>query len=145
MTAEKRDSSMTHVQEIHDERKRQVDVEGWTPEHDDAHDDAQMLRAAVLYYHHATRPADWPLAMRADGAPVGWPWEAAGWKPKDPRRTLIVAGALCLAERERIYRRYGRMTQGFAYLGTTNPNRACVGHVDQKLQLIIDALKRHDG
>lgn len=136
---------MTHVQEIHAERKRQIEVEGWTPDHDDKHDDAQMLRAAVIYYHHATRPADWPLALRADGAPLGWPWNAKWWKPKEPRRNLIIAGGLCIAERERILRQHDRLTKGFAYFRTTNPDRPLTGHVDQKLGLILDALKRVDG
>lgn len=137
---------MTDIQELHTERRRQIDVEGWTPEHDDKHDDAEMLRAAVIYYHHATRPADWPLPLREDGAPQGWPWAAKWWKPeKGPRRCLIIAGALCLAERERIIRRHARLSQGFAYLGAETPEPAHVGHVDQKLQLILGALKRVPG
>lgn len=136
---------MTHVEEIHEERKRQIEVEGWTADHDDSHVDAEMLRAAVIYYHHATRPADWPLVLRADGAPVGWPWDRKWWKPKEqPRRNLIIAGGLCIAERERILRRQARLTQGFAYFRTTNPDRPYTGHVDQKLGLILDALKRVD-
>lgn len=137
---------MTHTEEIHAERNRQVYVEGWTPEHDDEHVDAEMLQAAVLYYHHATRPADWPLPLRADGAPAGWPWDRKWWKPKEQQRhTLIVAGALCLAERERIIRRHKRLTAGFAYFRTTNPDPAYTGHVDQMLMLVLDALKRVDG
>lgn len=141
-------SSKTDIQEVHAERARQIAVEGWSPEHDDKHADAEMLRAAVIYYHHATRPADWPLALRADGSPVSWPWDREWWKPeKGPRRCLIVAGALCLAERERIMRRHDRLSDGFRYFRTTNPDRPYVGHVDQKLQLVFEALKRfpHDG
>jgi hypothetical protein len=31
------------------ERQRQIDVEGWTPEHDDAHDDGSLALAAICY------------------------------------------------------------------------------------------------
>lgn len=36
--------------------------------------------------------------------PRGWPWGSSWWKPKDPRRDLVRAGALILAEIERIDR-----------------------------------------
>ena len=107
------------------ERKRQIEVEGWTPEHDDAHADGEMLTAAVLYYAHAKRqPNDPPMGMKADGAPLGWPWEACWWKPKTPARDLARAGALCLAERDRLRR----------------ARHSWIGHVDQKLRLITKAL-----
>ncbi len=109
------------------ERKRQIEDEGWTPEHDDQHGDGEMLTAAVIYYQSSGalkilgEPV--PLAMRADGAPLGWPWDAEWWRPKSPKRDLVRAGALCLAERERLRRK-----------------KAWFGHVDQKLDLIIAAL-----
>lgn len=37
------------------ERQRQISVEGWTPEHDDQHDDGSLLQAAVFYYQNAVR------------------------------------------------------------------------------------------
>ena len=109
------------MQKIHAERKRQIEEEGWTPEHDAQHDGGEMLRAAVLYYAHAK---DEPMTLREDGAPIGWPWEAKSWKPKDRERDLVRAGALCLAERERLRRIRG----------------SYCGHVDQKLLLIVEAL-----
>lgn len=33
-----------------------------------------------------------------------WPWQRKWWKPKDPRRDLVRAGALIIAEIERIDR-----------------------------------------
>jgi hypothetical protein len=126
---------MTPMQEIRAERKRQIEVEGWTTQHDDQHDNGAMLRAAVIYYQHSARK-DMPLQMREDGAPIGWPWEAKWWKPKDDRRNLVRAGALCLAERERIRRRHAR-DKGASILSV---NDGYVGHVDQKLSLIIEAL-----
>lgn len=85
---------------IHAERRRQVDVEGWSPEHDDAHDGGELAMAGNLYRMHA----EGRCSMRMDGAPMGWPWDAAWWKPKDPIRDLVRAGALYLAEQERLRR-----------------------------------------
>lgn len=128
---------MTPMQEIHMERHRQIEVEGWTIEHDDAHADGEMLRAAVLYYLHAAKPEFFP-SLRPDGAPLGWPWEARWWKPKDPHRDLIRAGALCLAERERL-RRTKRT------IHWTDASTPYVGHVEQKLSQIVDAIDRLPG
>lgn len=106
------------------ERERQVTEEGWTPEHDDEHMGGEMLRAAVIYFQHAAHK-DFPLAMNADGSPMGWPWEAKWWKPKTPEQDLIRAGALCVAERDRIKRK--------------SP-KSYVGHIDFRLTLITEAL-----
>ena len=44
--------------------------------------------------------------MTVMGAPFGWPhtWDASWWKPKDRRRDLVRAGALIIAEIERLDR-----------------------------------------
>lgn len=130
----------TAMSEIAAERRRQVEIEGWSPEHDDTHSDGEMLRAAVIYYQHGARK-DMPLTMREDGAPMGWPWDAEWWKPRDARRDLVRAGALCVAEKERIIRRHN---QHIAM--EVNLLHECTGphtrHVDQKLRLIEAALNR---
>lgn len=83
------------------ERKRQVDVEGWTPEHDDRHRDHEMLAAAYSYIRKAW--ASPRVEMRVP--PSSWPWEASWWKPSaDPIRNLIKAGALIAAEIDRLQR-----------------------------------------
>ncbi|MGY0711770.1 MazG-like family protein [Azospirillum argentinense] len=88
----------TVLDEIGGERRRQIEAEGWTPEHDDQHGDGQMARAAACYAMNAARP-------KADGGvPVAWPWADAWWKPKDARRDLVRAGALIVAELERLDR-----------------------------------------
>lgn len=92
--------------EILAERKRQIEVEGWSPDHDDQHDDGSLLTAAVHYLWHGTDKA---APLREDGAPMGWPWAVEWWKPKDRRRNLIRAGALCLAENERRTRAIERL------------------------------------
>lgn len=83
------------------ERRRQIDAEGWTPEHDDTHDEGEMLKAAIIYLWWETDKA---APLRDDGSPVGWPWACEWWKPKDRRSNLIRAGALCLAEEDRLAR-----------------------------------------
>ena len=86
------------AQDVIAERERQQTVEGWTHEHDDKHTDGEMAQAAACY----------ALARRAvscDGLPM-WPWNR-WWKPKDRRRDLVRAGALILAEIERLDRAAG--------------------------------------
>jgi len=94
---------MTARDLIFAERRRQIEVEGWTPEHDDAHTEGELLRAAILYHRHGT---GWGIPYHADGTPRWWPWEPKWWKPKDRRSDLIRAGALCLAEEERLSRKF---------------------------------------
>lgn len=88
------------VAEIAAERRRQVEVEGWTPEHDDSHRAGEMAIAASCYARHA---ADGIGRLTYRNAPPAgpWPWGWAWWKPKDPRRDLIRAAALLVAEIER--------------------------------------------
>lgn len=87
------------------ERRRQVEAEGWTPEHDDQYDNGELSRAAAAYAHHSTRPKDRRHSMAEVGAwPSYWPWDVKWWKPTEPRRDLVKAGALILAEIERLDR-----------------------------------------
>lgn len=54
-------------------------------------------------------------ARRAKEVPEGWPWDDVWWKPKDPRTNLVKAGALILAEIERMDRSFtARAKQGGA-------------------------------
>lgn len=78
------------------ERQRQVEQEGWTPEHDDQWADGELARAAACYAHD---PRPFNIVP-----PKDWPWDEAWWKPSDRRRDLVKAGALILAELERIDR-----------------------------------------
>jgi hypothetical protein len=84
---------------IHAERQRQIDKEGWTYEHDAEHSDGALLAAALSYLHFGTEKAG-PLNER--GIPVSWPWEDEWFKPKDRVSNLVRAGALCLAEDNRL-------------------------------------------
>lgn len=88
---------MTVLDEIAAERARQIESEGWTPEHDDEHDDGALARAAACYAVGFI-----PRESTALGAlyPL-WPWDKKWWKPKSPRRNLVRAAALIVAEIER--------------------------------------------
>ena len=79
------------------ERQRQMSAEGWTPEHDDEHEIGELARAAACYAANAT-------GFRLQSRLNIWPWDREWWKPTTPRRDLIKAGALILAEIERIDR-----------------------------------------
>ncbi|TXU12642.1 hypothetical protein D4N06_23845 [Klebsiella pneumoniae] len=85
------------------ERKRQVMTEGWTPEHDDQHVNFEMAIAGGLY---AISAVDSHHKLR-NSAPSAWPWDRKWWKPDGPRRDLVKAGALILAEIERLDRAAG--------------------------------------
>ncbi len=81
------------------ERRRQVDVEGFTSTHDDiTYNGGELAAAAGSYALHAHD-------RRLDLAPAWWPWTRAWWKPGTPRQMLVKAGALILAAIEQIDRR----------------------------------------
>lgn len=92
------------------ERIRQVEAEGWTSEHDDQHSRGEMASAAGVYAL-AAGSTDYRWVLR--GSPPNdylaaalelWPWDRSWFKPKDRRRDLVKAGALILAEIERLDR-----------------------------------------
>lgn len=76
------------------ERRRQIEIEGWTPEHDDKHDDGEMAVAAACY----------ALGKDQIGAYILWPWNGRWWKPRDLRSNYVRAAALLLAEIEKLDR-----------------------------------------
>lgn len=88
------------------ERQRQQSVEGWMPEHDDEHCNGELAMAAVCYINETG------TVNRNGGKPWGWPWDASWWKPNARRRNLVKAGALILAEIERIDRAAGIGVKG---------------------------------
>jgi hypothetical protein len=88
--------------ELVEERLRQISSEGFDTAHDDEHHYNQLARAAACY----ANPIGWNPsgAIGAENLPMGWPWHATWWKPKDRERDLIRAGALIIAELERLMR-----------------------------------------
>lgn len=89
------------IADIAAERRRQVEVEGWSPEHDDSHQPGELARAGGCYAWCAFDRLHW---RSAGLEPSAWPWDANWWKPQNPRRDLVRAGALILAEIERLDR-----------------------------------------
>lgn len=88
--------------DVQAERRRQVEAEGWTPEHDDEHDNGEMARAAACYaLAGSSAPNDGTAALLVS---LAWPWDEQWWKPSTARRDLVKACALALAEIERLDR-----------------------------------------
>lgn len=99
------------AQDVLAERQRQINAEGWTPQHDAEHWRGEMALAAACYASNAAAwakyggelPAGRYVELSAPG--FRWPWAPEWWKPKDQRRDLIRAAALLLAEIERLDRK----------------------------------------
>lgn len=96
---------------VNAERHRQVHVEGWDAAHDDEHTDRSLALVAALY---AT-----PIALTNFAGNDPWPWRYVDddlqsrtppsncWDKRnqhDERRRLVIAGALVVAELERLDR-----------------------------------------
>lgn len=96
------------------ERQRQIEAEGWTSDHDDAHRQEQIAHAAACYAI-PPRMRGWlgPMVMN-----TLWPWDSRWWKPTakkgkgfahdhegDRVSELVKAGALIAAEIDRLQRK----------------------------------------
>lgn len=95
------------VRDLLTERRRQVQEEGYTLERDDKYTEGQLASAASSYAFWAD-----PRGGSLDGhldyinakTPACWPWGPEQWKPANQRLMLIKAGALILAELDRLDR-----------------------------------------
>lgn len=114
---------MSIIEEIAAERTRQIEVEGWTPDHDDSHPGGQIGQAAACYAasESVSFTDNYGRALLPDGTPrpftrlelrqswsyspaLRWPWDYRWFKIKGRRSNLIRAAALLVAEIERIDR-----------------------------------------
>ena len=86
------------IKDVLSERRRQIEAEGWTPEHDDEHTGFELARAGACYAEYGNWPA------HSEIPPNSWPWSATWWKPTSYRQNLVKAAALILAEIERLDR-----------------------------------------
>jgi hypothetical protein len=77
------------------ERARHGGEEGFTLAHDDQHTDGSLAVAGACY----------ALVDARDTIGGAWPWDFRWWKPTTPRRNLVKACALILAEIERLDRK----------------------------------------
>lgn len=92
----------TGIDIIREERQRQLEVEGWTAEHDAEHVNGELAIAAVCY----ALPAHLRAYRNNNFAPTPslWPWEDEYWKPspEDRIHELAKTGALIAAEIDRL-------------------------------------------
>ena len=91
------------VADIAAERQRQIDSEGCSPEYDDKYATGEMALAAACYALSAGNHEAAPVALE-EAMFDCWPWSRSWWKPTSSRRDLVKAGALIVAEIERIDR-----------------------------------------
>lgn len=109
---------MTGAEYILEERKRQIEEEGWTAEHDDEYTEGQLVDAACCYALFSAsgymkglreiRRRHFDRFLKI--LDIYWPWDRKWWKPSCTDdingRILecIKAGALMAAEIDRLKR-----------------------------------------
>ncbi|BCA04061.1 DUF7220 family protein [Bradyrhizobium diazoefficiens] len=95
------------MQAVIAERFRQIEQEGWSTTHDDAHPVGELAAAGSCYAIMPTwrRRADDDFGREP---PIVWPWSLEWWKPQGNRRDLVRAAALVVAEGEKFDRNRGR-------------------------------------
>lgn len=91
------------------ERSRQIQAEGYSPDKDDGYVNGHLARAAATYALPNQQRLESPYTYHTDEGkhvPCMWPWGAKSWKPtpNDRLREVVKAGALLLAEAERLIR-----------------------------------------
>ena len=97
---------MTGAELIAAERKRQIEEEGWSAEHDDRLAKGQLAKAAMCY---CMEPGD-DVDNDNKVPPEEWPLKRKLWKPTPGNRIreLVKAGALAAAEIDRLLRKEGK-------------------------------------
>lgn len=94
---------MSPLSRIAAERRRQIEVEGYTTAHDDEHGAKELAAAGGCYAIF--------LGSKNYGSgfaqPVQWPWSPHEFKPTTPDRDLEKAGALIVAAMEALDRAEG--------------------------------------
>ncbi|SHL08490.1 hypothetical protein [Halomonas caseinilytica] len=99
--------------DVYHERMRQLSTEGFSHERDDGYVNGQLGFAAASYAYAASLPERFRGRVTGiysiDNDPIlrdMWPatWSKKWWKPSDRRHDLVKAGALILAEIERLDR-----------------------------------------
>lgn len=112
------------------ERKRQIEIEGWSLVGDIVRQrNGRLAAAAACYAMPRDRLEMYEAEMGAFSmippSPKAWPWLSEWWKPTTRRRDLVKAGALILAEIERLDNAELLIKQGVTVSSTnTNARRA---------------------
>lgn len=94
------------INDVISERKRQQESEGWSTAHDDKHKPGELAAAGSRYATNAAACLGIHPPCLHFGA--SWPWDEMWFKATTPRRDLVKAGALILAEIERLDRAAAR-------------------------------------
>jgi len=111
--AQQSGATLKVLQDVVEERARQILREGFGPSHDDQHYDFSMAKAASVYAACASVGTSDRAVMDQHGlrGTPGklqelWPisWDISWLKPVSRRRDLIKAAALIIAEIERLDR-----------------------------------------
>lgn len=86
------------------ERDRQETDEGWSPEHDDAHDQCELSLAGAVYALSGSADSALFNDLRIRAVQELWPFLNHWFKPTGGREDLVKAGALIAAEIDRLDR-----------------------------------------
>lgn len=97
-------SNSKAIQDVIDERQRQINVHGYVASHDDDENQIGQLAIAGACYAGNAGGFDWIGGWPGEI----WPWDKAFWKPSTPRHDLVKAAALIIAEIERLDRKVDR-------------------------------------
>lgn len=89
------------------ERARQIGEEGLHPQADDRYISGELAMAAACYAISSALEGE-----RERVSARYWPWSRSWWKPGDRRRDLARAGALIVAEIERLDREAAKPAEG---------------------------------
>ena len=121
---------MSGLDLIKAERQRQINVEGWTDAHDNENGANGELEAAARFYINAGENG------------TEWPWITKP-KLKDARTNLIRAGALLLAEIDRLERKQV-MWQTIMGFAIRNETHRAIERVSGMVEWIVCQLRQVD-
>lgn len=100
----------TGIELIAEERQRQIEVEGYSQQHDSQHDTSEFICAAIIYAESAKRGIvshefgndnEIEIMVRKNDLRYEFPW-GDSFKPSTDIRDLVKAGALIAATIDRI-------------------------------------------
>lgn len=133
------------ITEIASERRRQIEVERWTAQHDDAHRPGELADAAASYASNASAN-EGQRNWNRHNPPITWPWSRKWWKPTIPRRDLIRAAALTVTLTDALghyitVRTHPDASGRYGYTAVRRHNAVCAGS-ELTLQAAINAATR---
>ncbi|WP_147112164.1 hypothetical protein [Tateyamaria sp. syn59] len=96
---------MSGIDAIAAERRRQIEVKGWTSNHDDQHGPGALAGSASAYAMSAASSlmcgSETPVVL---DPPPFFGFDASDWNPETPREDLVRAGALIAAAIDQLER-----------------------------------------